>query len=352
MRHAKTILIFAFLLTGCVAPVSQEPTVIPTNTPTLTPVPMETATITLTAPLPTVTPTLPAQTGMDAATFLTETYPDYSILTPGETFIKTWDIKNTGSNTWNEQYSLVLDAMPQNDALGSPNEIYFSEETLPGGTKTLSVHLTAPLDTGTYSVYWKLENKQGQTFGVDGDRVWVTIMVCASEESYSPPQTGGSTTLNKVSVTLKSFTADSQNTTAQFCMTLPNRNYGPGPGTVFLVVNQQSVIASSGGTLDVGCFEFAFPVTETQMSQAKDVAVSIGQVRTLGGVNDPQGACETARPNPVAQYPGLDFQCHFSMAGYYTDLQVPTGMTTEQAKQMVVDAIEGTIYGPWVLTIK
>lgn len=102
----------------------------------------------------------------------------------------------------------------------------------------------------------------------------------------------------------------------------------------------------------MGCFEFEFPVTATQIQGAASIAVSIAQVRIIGGPNDPDGTCQAVRPNLMAQYPGLDFQCQFSMAGYYTNLQVPAGMTTEQAKQVIFDAIEGAINGPWLLTVR
>ena len=67
---------------------------------------------------------------------------------------------------------------------------------------------------------------------------------------------------------------------------------------------------------------------------------------------DPDADCQAARPNLMAEYPGLDFQCHFSGAGYYTNLQLPAGMTDTQAQKIIFDTIEGAIYGPWVLNIK
>jgi hypothetical protein len=54
----------------------------------------------------------------------------------------------------------------------------------------------------------------------------------------------------------------------------------------------------------------------------------------------------------MTQYRGLDFPCNFSMAGYCINLQLPSGMTREQAQQIIFDAIENTIHGPWVLTIR
>ena len=81
------------------------------------------------------------------------------------------------------------------------------------------------------------------------------------------------------------------------------------------------------------------------------MVLSIDNVR-ISPARYPDEDCQAARAGLVAKYPGLDFQCRFSMAGYYTDLQLPGGMTRAQAQQIIVDAIEGAIHGPWVLTIK
>ena len=171
-------LVCIYILAGCISispdvPASTPTIELPTLRPAATGLPAR-------APTPTtsVVSTKPAQTGKDAATFIRETYPDYSAVAPGEKFIKTWDIKNIGTSTWNTNYVLVVDATPQNDPLGSSAEINFPQETPPGSIITLSVALTAPATPGTYSVYWKLKNDRGESFGVDGDRVWVTIIVC------------------------------------------------------------------------------------------------------------------------------------------------------------------------------
>ncbi|MBE3040460.1 MAG: hypothetical protein IMZ62_16815, partial [Chloroflexi bacterium] len=91
------------LMAGCAAPAAQEPTVIPTRSPTLTAVPTEIAT-------PTALPTTPAATGRDAATFIRETYPNYSVVALDEKFVKTWEVKNVGTSAWNTTYTLALDS--------------------------------------------------------------------------------------------------------------------------------------------------------------------------------------------------------------------------------------------------
>lgn len=337
------------LLTGCLAPATATPV------PTLTqPSPSATAPSTATPqPTQTASPTRAPQTGRDSATFLSETYPDYAVVALGEQFLKTWELKNNGETTWYpDTYSLKLVSTPQHETLGSPAEIPLPQAVAPGEKVTLSIVLTAPTTPGIYAAYWSLMNERAQPFGVDGDRLWVLIRVCETGKTCSAPQMSGSTAANGVSASLSGFTPGPQSATAQFCLTLPNRNYGPSPAAVTLLIDGQAFLASAGSSLETGCFEFEFPVTETQISQVQTVAISIAQVRILGGVNDSQGACVNARASLMAQYPGLDFQCNFTAAGYYTALQLPTGMTASQADVIIVDTIEGAINGPWVLKVK
>jgi hypothetical protein len=320
-------------------PVTQSPTA------TISPTHASTATETSVA-------TISVQTGTDRATFIKETYPDYSSVAPGEKFIKTWDIKNTGSNTWNTNYKLVVDATPQNDSLGSTTEVNLAQDVLPGETVTLSIPLIAPTRPGTYSVYWKLQNDHGETFGVDGDRVWVTIMVCEVGIACAPPASYGSTSANGVSATLANVTPGVQGTTIAFCMTLPSIYYDLGYPSPTLKVDQQTINLSSGtSTNPHGCYEFEYPLGAAEFNQAKRIVLSIDNVR-VSPARYPDEDCQSARPRLIVQYPGLDFQCNFSMAGYYSNLQLPNGMTKEQAKQIIVDAVESAIYGPWTLAIR
>ncbi len=69
-------------------------------------------------------------------------------------------------------------------------------------------------------------------------------------------------------------------------------------------------------------------------AQAAHVAVVIQQVRLLGGSTHPNEDCRSAREQLTRQYPGLDFTCSFSMAGYYTNLHVPAGMSREEADRL------------------
>lgn len=331
---------------------SQSPVQMPTITPILTP----TSTVLPTwtpSPTPSSPPTRVIQTGKDAATFISESYPDYSVIVPGENFIKTWTIKNVGQTTWYaDSYRLKLASATNNEMMGSPTELNFPHDVASGEVVTISIPMIAPSKPGTYAVYFSLVNDRAQVFGVDGDKIWALIRVCETGKACTPPQTTGTISENGVTASLTNFDSGSVKSVARFCLTLPDRNYGPSPASVSLVLDGRPVLAATGGSLDVGCFEFEFPVTDAEIAEATSVAVSINQVRLLGGVTYPQAACESARARLAVQYPGLDFNCQFSHAGYYTDLKLPDGLSAAQADSIIVDAIEGVINGPWILKVK
>ncbi len=351
---------FMILVSGCSSTPDPIP-VSPMNTPDI--VIAHTAQTASSTPLPTeikptLTPTIaPVQDSShllnDKALFVGENYPDYSILNPGEEFVKTFEIKNIGASSWTKLYSLKLAPSSAGIILNSPEEVVFPSATAPQEIVSISIELAAPTTPGTYTVSWNLMNEFDEIIPIGGgDTVWATIMVCDPDQPCSPPIVSSNTTINQISVSLTEFYSNDEMSNVSFCMTLPSRNYAPGPATVSLLVDQEEFIAARGGSLSIGCFEFQFPVSEDRIDQAGNVSVSIEHVRILGGVNYPDSACQSARATLIVQYPGLDFECQFSMSGYHTALQLPVGMTATQAEQLIFDAVEGAVYGPWVLTIK
>jgi hypothetical protein len=89
------------------------------------------------------------------------TIPDGTILAPGETFIKTWMLKNTGFCTWKEYYTLTFF---EGDSM-SGLETEIGKATASGNQAQVSIELTAPTTEGTYTGYWILANKYGYPFG-------------------------------------------------------------------------------------------------------------------------------------------------------------------------------------------
>ncbi len=146
-----------------------------------------------TVPLPTLaatfTPTfVPAPATGDKAEFVADvTVPDGTNVEPGEKFTKTWRLKNVGTTTWLTAYSLVH---VSNDKIKGPATVSLPKSVPPGETVDVSVDLTAPETSGTFTSYWKLSNDRGQLFGLGPaatDAFYVQIKVGGAS---STPGTG------------------------------------------------------------------------------------------------------------------------------------------------------------------
>jgi hypothetical protein len=93
------------------------------------------------------------------------TIPDGTIMRPGEDFIKTWAIRNTGNCTWDEGYVLVF--IGGNRELDPVNfEFKRSDDFVAAGEAVnVSVPLTAPLTPGSYTGTWRMQSDTGYYFG-------------------------------------------------------------------------------------------------------------------------------------------------------------------------------------------
>jgi hypothetical protein len=110
------------------------------------------------------------------------TIPDGTLIAPGETFEKTWKLKNTGSCAWDEDYLLTF---------YSGDVMYGEDATIDGyvasGTSgEVSVTLTAPDTEGTYTGYWILADSSGNSFGTT---FYVQIVVSSSASTSTPTPT-------------------------------------------------------------------------------------------------------------------------------------------------------------------
>ena len=114
----------------------------------------------------------------DALQFLGDvTYPDGSLVTRNNTFVKIWRIKNIGTCSWTPSYALVF---TDGDHMGGPSAVALSGNVDPGETIEIGVTLTAPKKDGNYLGYWKLRNAAGVLFGFGPQAdtaFWVDIKV-------------------------------------------------------------------------------------------------------------------------------------------------------------------------------
>jgi len=165
----------------------------------------------------------------------------------------------------------------------------------------------------------------------------------------------GSATANGITAKLLNFSDDGQTANVDFCVSVSLHTYTLSPIPTLLIDQVPAPFLSGGSDFPSGpgCISASYQVSADQIAQAQHVTLLIdGSLRMSPPPGDPDAACQAARTTLMAQYPGLDFQCHFSMAGYVTQIQPPDGMTQEQAQILITDTIEGAIYGPWTLTIK
>jgi hypothetical protein len=134
-------------------------------------------------PEATVEPTPEIEICTDRAAFVTDvTVPDGADFTPGQAFVKTWRLRNSGTCTWTSSYDLVFD---HGDSMGGSASLALPGLVHPGEIIDLSVNLTAPGAEGGYIGYWLLRNNNGVLFGIGTNAnvaFWVEIEVLEEAE--------------------------------------------------------------------------------------------------------------------------------------------------------------------------
>jgi hypothetical protein len=96
--------------------------------------------------------------------------PDGSHISPGEMLDKRWEVENSGTCNWNDQYSLRLIA-------GSDLGVQAYQSLFPArsGTKApIRIVFTAPDAPGPYRSAWQAYDPDGEPFG---DQIFIDIVV-------------------------------------------------------------------------------------------------------------------------------------------------------------------------------
>ena len=101
-------------------------------------------------------------------------YKDNSVVAPGESFTKTWLIKNIGSCSWGEGYKLVFSYGEKMSGEAVP----LTAAIAPGQEVEVSVTFKAPDLAGTYFSSWTMQNDKGIPFlGNDNKSLYIQIVV-------------------------------------------------------------------------------------------------------------------------------------------------------------------------------
>lgn len=180
------------------ATLTQTPTATITTTPTATkvvytvpiqpiiPVFTTTGTPGTLVPSPTATPAGGGAVGCNNAAFVQDvTIPNNSKMNPGESFTKTWRIKNTGTCGWNFGYKFTFIG---GELFGS-DTVKIRRNVGPGGLTDFSLDMVAPNSPGTYSSYWRMADESGKLFGAAFNIVIIVPGATHTPEPTSVPPT-------------------------------------------------------------------------------------------------------------------------------------------------------------------
>jgi len=152
------------------------------------------------APTSTPGPQPPCTDGLALVQHLTQE----SDMKPGQSFTKGWQVKNTGTCTWNAGYRLVF--VDGHKMGGEP--VAVARDIQPGQTYDVQIKLVAPLNPGSYQGVWQMQNAQGQAFG---ERLKVAVKVVGGPTVTPAP--------TQTPVAGISFSVDRTNIKAGECVT-------------------------------------------------------------------------------------------------------------------------------------
>lgn len=109
------------------------------------------------------------------------------VIPPGQPFVKSWRVRNTGTCNWNSGYRLVYDHGNVSAAQMGGQPVAVQGTVAPGATYDFSVNLVAPTQPGVYQGFWQMRNPQSVAFG---ETIWVGIRVPAPvQPTPAPTQT-------------------------------------------------------------------------------------------------------------------------------------------------------------------
>lgn len=109
------------------------------------------------------------------------TVPDGQEFGPDVTFIKTWKLRNDGSQPWSANF-MFLRVSRVDDALNAPQSVPLGQEVAPGWEIDITVTMRTPAQPGSYENFWRLSTPEGRKFG---QRIRCKVAVVASSEDDS-----------------------------------------------------------------------------------------------------------------------------------------------------------------------
>lgn len=165
------------------------PTVV-TETPTMTFTPLASPTLFATQLVPTRSSggTGSGAVGCNNSAYVADvTFPDNTVVTPGQAIKKTWKLQNTGSCAWSPTYKVTFQSGNAMGGVTTPIGVTVA----PGTSADISIDLKAPTTAGDVIGYWILTNDSGQNFG---SNFYIQVKVGAASASGTSTATATATT--------------------------------------------------------------------------------------------------------------------------------------------------------------
>jgi hypothetical protein len=170
------------------AGLTQTANALPTNTPTNTPTFTPTSTPTSSTPLATGGGAVSTISCYGLILVKDVTIPDNTPMLPGQTFIKTWLVRNTGTCNWDTGFKFVFTI---GDSMGG-TALVLDSPVSPGAEKEISIAMTAPSKIGPVRGHWRMSTANGTLFG---DDVFILIIVSNATGTATTTATAGTATV-------------------------------------------------------------------------------------------------------------------------------------------------------------
>jgi len=158
-----------------------------TPTPTATASPTSTSTLAVTStsgtPRASGAGVAPTTSCYSMAFVADVSIPDNTTMRPGQTFTKTWHVRNNGTCAWESGFKFNFIG---GEAMGGAT-LTLDKAVNPGTETELSVAMTAPNTSGSHRSNWRMATAAGANFG---DEVYVIIVVSGSASTSTATSTG------------------------------------------------------------------------------------------------------------------------------------------------------------------
>ena len=309
------------------------------QTQVITPVPTPTPV----APVPTATPAPPPLCVHGMAFVADLNLADNNMKNPpkipaGQAFTKGWRIRNSGTCTWTDTYSLDYAGGNNASARMGGQRTFLQRSVPPGGIVDIYVNMVAPIVPGTYQGFWQMLSSISYPFG---QKIWVGIEVPPPPTSTPKPTqtpspsisfTADRTTINPGEAVTFSWNVTSPYAVYFYAQGQPwqdNMVYQQGSRTVYppQSTTYELRVVWNGGAVEIRQIYITVNPPPPGAPKITQFSVSPSDQITLGACVTLQWAVEGQVSNVRLQRNGQDIWGNAPVSGTSQDCPSAAGQT-------------------------